>query len=396
MNIATFFQCRWRSKKCQCLLKQMRKEHLRKLVLCRASSKVQLWYRYHKAKRVLYLKKKVTGRWHLLVQGRLKRERARAAAIIKSWLMHCQKEYERSNAASIIASSLSTMFQRCKVKRASHAQRQLDAIRRLQEWWRIKRQRLRFLSTIRSVSKFQRAWRATRCRRILMVLYKEEQARRRLLEIEEKKALRKKQRERQIIALFAKTKGNAALTIQSCFREYCKVKNNRERVQFEEELMQKKQQDEEARLNEIIKRKQDSRKLKNIAKIYVKSAASKLSNGIKNLSIEAFRYQRREITKRKNLAPRLLYHALKRTLVKKKSHLGVRAIPYNAEVSEYQKTLEILFKDHRWFNKECEKLMFRYLLWPEELLSVRRCDLCPFLKPLFLARVKIQFFAAHS
>ena len=128
---------------------------------------------------------------------------------------------------------------------------------------------------------------------------------------------------------------------------------------------------EETRLNDIICKKQADKKLKTITTKYMKRALGKISIGVQNVAslkiIDEIKGHRRESNERESVAPALLwYDMLKRT------RKGTSAIPHNPIITNYRNKLRQMFSGSSWFDRKCEKAMFRYLLWPDEITLLHR------------------------
>jgi len=371
LQIALFLQSRWRSKICQRLLIRKRKDRSLCLAKIHAATKLQSCYRRLKSIRILRLKRETLYKWQHLVKYWLQRQRAFALKEIHSEFHQQRLIDRRLKAASTFAFALGNIFRKQQLEKRQRRDEEKLAALRLQTWWRMKSSRFPFLTIIASVGKIQRSWRVTRYRRLLMKVYRAERSRKSIAFSIEKKDLCERRIERQIVALFAKTKHRAAHKIQSYFRHYLIRKQNEEELRLQKELEKEKRANEEARLNEIIRRKQEAKKTKTITKTYMKRVIGKVSRSVHSVaSLEIFqgiKSQRRESSERRNVAPELLHYDMLR-----RTRKGTKAIPHNAIVSNYRNTLQQMFGNSQWFDRKCEIIMFRYLLWPDEILSLRR------------------------
>ncbi len=371
LRIALILQSRWRSKICRRLLLEKRQEHSLYLTKMSSVLKLQSCYRRRLSTRILISKRRIATHWEGMVMRWLKRERAFISKEAHTQFVYKLLIDHRAKAALTLAFVLGAIFRKRQLaKQRRKEQRELSA-NMLQAWWRLKMLRNKFLVYITSTKMIQRNWRVTRSQRLFMKVYRQERSRNLAKLAQEKKALFESRIQRQIVSLFSKSKENAAKKIQAGIRQYLDQKRKKEKLRLQLEMEREKRASEDARLNEIIQRKQQAKQFKVIAKSYMKLAAEKVTRSAKNIAsldvIKGIKNQRRKSLERRNLVKELLYYdALKST------RKDTKAIPCNHNILKYRATMQQLFGSSQWFDKNCETLMFRYLLWPEDILALRR------------------------
>lgn len=369
IKIALFLQTQWRSKLSRCTLDRRRKKHVNNLAKIQAATILQTWYRGHKSAWIYNFKLVVTVRW-LNVSKRLLRMKRLDDQ------KHISEGKRRFQAALVVHASISTFFRKHQAQKRLKSMQEISAAIHIQEFWKLKRIRIEFIRALASVVKIQRKWRASKCRSLILEVYKKEKSRRLTILAKEKKALCEQRIQRQIIALLNKQEDNAALKIQSYFRHFIELKQKEKEIQLQKDLVAEQLAIEEAKLKDILRRKEEQKKLKTVTTKYLKRLAGKVqtvSTSVQNVTslniIHKVRDRKRVHNERLRIAAEVLrYDRLKR------ASRGAKAIPNNKLVSEYRNHIRERFGDTKsWFDRKCETVMFRYLLWPEDILSLRRC-----------------------
>ncbi len=334
-----------------------------------ASVKIQCWYRTLYSTWLMRVKRKLVHRWAVMVIHKVK---LASAIIIQKQYRSLKRIHEIRQAGHIISSNLSHLFQIYQAKKHVQRRRHFLAALRLQSWGRGAICQRRLASVLFAASRIQRMWRYSKARSVFKNLYREGTILQAKTNAMEKEKHRRTRIERKIAALFANTKRDAAMIIQKQYRQHLKWNREEEErmmMQRSQELRRKQEAD---RLNDILRNKQESRKLKTVTKKLVKKAMTNITTRVNNLStlmvVSEYKNRRKEHLQKIDTAVELVRYNESLKLNENKA----TSVLQNSTLTKYRQSLQRIFGKNVWFDKKCEKVMFFYLLWPEDINHFRR------------------------
>lgn len=328
---------------------------------------LQSWWRQYLSRAKYNYKSDILQRWRVLVHGRYWKTKHQSATVIQAGIRAFKQKIAYQRAAKTLVSLLPILFTKRKRKKKLFLLNQTSAAIQIQRLLRGILIRKMIGSQNSASVRIQRIWRLFTCRQLYRNLCVNEQKRIRQVEIREKEQLKERRKIKLIQLLFQGTEERAAIIIQTRYRHHITVIRREGQAQKREDEDKLKRVAEEERRQAIMVYKKQKRNVKNIAKKYLDSAFSVISN-IKPKEVLAEvkkninNYQNDKAEKEIILQELVKFSTLRNHGIKQKSDA----------VKSFQDSVIETFAIYDWFDRRCEQFMLSYAIFPEELHQLRR------------------------
>ncbi len=364
-KIANFIQSRVRITRAKIRLHTLKQHRIKLLDSC---LNIQCWWRQRLCIAKLHYKQYILRNWVVLVEMKCSSTLQKAANIIQSRIRLRRLQKDRSRAAVVLASQITILLRKRNRRNVALLEKQNAASTLLgcQIRGMIVRKMIHNQKT--AAVCIQRFWRMISCRLSYRRLCIQEQKRKRLLEVKEKEFLKEQQRLQLISLLFKKTDNSAARIIQTRYRYYISVIHREiEAKEKEEQERRNSEVEEERRRAYNMFKKRNKCIMPAAAKQYISNVLSVVSNfntkEMINEVTQTIKSHKKSKTEKENLYKELVLYSNSR---------GRGIVEKSAQVKSFNEYITSALGCYNWFDKRCEQFMLSYVLFPEELLQLRR------------------------
>ena len=366
-KICMFLRSHLKIKEAKNIVATMHCNRLQQIKQISATVKLQCWWRVWSSLAKLHHKQGIIRRWKVMVTGKYSLVKYRAAVIIQKRIRH----RFRIKASLFLVSRLSMLLKLKGHRKKLHLKKEANAAALIVSIFRRFTARTLFLKKKVASICICKIWKAYSCRQFYRKLCVEEKKRLRQLEITKKENMLEDKRLKRIELIIYRTEDKAARTIQSCYLNFIDI-IHRERVAMErdEVKLQKLKDEIDRRLAFKVFRKQN-RNATQVVKRYMIEAISKLSNITPYYNIiEGVNISRNNQKKDKVETKRLYEEIIKYSILKANGETKKSPV-----VKSFHDSIESSYGCYDWFDKQCKDLILSYVLLPNEVHSLRRCDL---------------------
>lgn len=365
-TITNFIRFRVRMTRAKIRLHILKQQRIKQLDSC---LKIQCWWRQRLCIAKLHHKQYILQKWVVLVEMKCSSTVQKAAKIIQSRIRLRRRQKDRSRAAVVLASQITILLRERKRRNMVLLEKHNAAATLLGCQIRGMLVRTMIHNQKTAAVCIQRFWRMISCRQFYRRLCIQEQKKKRLLEVKEKEFLKEQQRLQLISLLFEKTDNSAAKIIQTRYRHYISVIHREIEAKEKEEEERRKSEVEEERRRAYNMFKKRNKYIRSAAaaKQYMSNVLSVVSNfnakEVINEVKQTMKNHKKSKTEKENLYKELVIYSNSR------SH-GI--VEKSAPVKSFNESITSALGCYNWFDKRCEQFMLSYVLFPEELLQLRR------------------------